>query len=225
MRTTFLLPLVRMLEAFYRAIKAVNQSLLNDPWFLTCFTGYDTVVAAHCTFSVAYLHNLWLSELWIHFVTALLHCQSPWMGWMQAVCIIVDACICKSRKKKMPERREGKQMQNNSSTGVVFQLPMYSCRDVFATACTSHKFGSTGYTYRQLMCFRLDTVKGHLPGKYLWQAGYRAFHSRVTRSIRVEIPQKACVKADSVYQDSRSKATNNPTPAMDTSTSKGKHTF
>lgn len=39
-----------MLEAFYRAIKPVNQSLLNDPWFLTCFTGSDTVVvAAHCT--------------------------------------------------------------------------------------------------------------------------------------------------------------------------------
>lgn len=49
MRTTFLLPLARMLEAFYRAIKAVNQSLLNDPWFLTCFTGSDTVVAADCT--------------------------------------------------------------------------------------------------------------------------------------------------------------------------------
>lgn len=53
MRTTFLLPLARMLEAFYRAIKAVNQSLLNDPWFLTCFTGSDTVVAAHCTHGFA----------------------------------------------------------------------------------------------------------------------------------------------------------------------------
>lgn len=53
MRTTFLLPLARMLEAFYRAIKAVNQSLLTDPWFLTCFTGSDTVVAAHCTHGFA----------------------------------------------------------------------------------------------------------------------------------------------------------------------------
>lgn len=78
MRTTFLLPLARMLEAFYRAIKAVNQSLLNDPWFLTCFTGSDTVVAAHCAhmalLSVAYLHNLRLSGLWIHFETMLLRC-------------------------------------------------------------------------------------------------------------------------------------------------------
>lgn len=57
---TFLLPLARMLEAFYRAIKAVNQSLLNDPWFLTCFTGSETVVAAHCThgFTLCGLHNL-----------------------------------------------------------------------------------------------------------------------------------------------------------------------
>lgn len=38
-----------MLEAFYRAIKAVNQSLLNDPWFLRCFIGSETVVATHCT--------------------------------------------------------------------------------------------------------------------------------------------------------------------------------
>lgn len=36
-----------MLEGFYRAINAVNQSLLNDPWFLTCFIGSETV-AARC---------------------------------------------------------------------------------------------------------------------------------------------------------------------------------
>lgn len=49
MRATFLLPLARMLAAFYRAIKAVNQSLLNDLCFLTCFTGgggTGTVAAA-----------------------------------------------------------------------------------------------------------------------------------------------------------------------------------
>lgn len=28
---------------------------------------------------------------------------------------------------------------------VVFQLPMYSCRDAFAITVNSHKFGSTGY--------------------------------------------------------------------------------
>lgn len=49
MRATFLLPLARMLAAFYRAIKVVNQSLLNDLCFLTCFTGGEgagTVAAA-----------------------------------------------------------------------------------------------------------------------------------------------------------------------------------
>lgn len=37
------------------------------------------------------------------------------------------------------------QGQCGPEAGVVFQLPMYSCRDVFATDCNSHKFGSTGY--------------------------------------------------------------------------------
>lgn len=146
MRTTFLLPLARMLEAFYRAIKAVNQSLLNDPWFLTCFTGSDTVVAAHCT------HGFALCGL---------PTQSMAVCTMNTLCgndvaLLVPRCrlpvyispmfvYVKAGGEKKTGRRVEEQKQEDPGAGVVFQLPMYSCRDVFATVSTSHKFGSTGY--------------------------------------------------------------------------------
>lgn len=81
MRTTFLLPLARTLGAFYRAIKAVNQSLLNDPWFLTCFTGSETVVAAH-------LHT-WLCSLQpTYTIYDCLNCEHIlWQGYCIAACI------------------------------------------------------------------------------------------------------------------------------------------
>lgn len=56
----------------------------------------------------------------------------------------VYAVIAEEREKK-PEMREEEEQEGPEAAGVVFQLPMYSCRDVFATVCTSHKFGSTGY--------------------------------------------------------------------------------
>lgn len=61
---------------------------------------------------------------------------------------ITRACICSnSRGGGKPEMREEEEQEQEGpeAAGVVFQLPMYSCRDVFATVCTSHKFGSTGY--------------------------------------------------------------------------------
>ena len=143
MHTTFLLPLARMLEAFYRAIKAVNQSLLNDPWFLTCFTGSETVVAAHCThgFALCGLPTqstaVWTMNTLCDNVIALL---VP--GYRRYV-YITDACVFNSREKEA--RRDVKRSRSRRVHGVVFQLPMYSCRDVFAIVCTSHKFGSTGY--------------------------------------------------------------------------------
>lgn len=143
MRTTFLLPLARTLGAFYRAIKAVNQSLLNDPWFLTCFTGSETVVAVHCTHGFALCSlptqsmTVWTMNTLCDKVIALL---APGCGLHV---YITDACAWNSRDK--PERRAEEQRQENPVAGEVFQLPMYSCRDVFATDCNSHKFGSTGY--------------------------------------------------------------------------------
>lgn len=43
------------------------------------------------------------------------------------------------------EEEEEKEEAGAPLASVVFQLSMYSCRDVFAIVCTSHKFGSTGY--------------------------------------------------------------------------------
>lgn len=140
MRTTFLLPLARMLEAFYSAIKAVNQSLWNDPWFLTCFTGADTVVATHCThgFTLCGLPTQ-STAVW----TMNTHCDN--IGLFHRCCLDV-ACVCIiKRGGRKPERCAERQKQNNPLAGVVFQLPMYSCRDVFAIVYTPHKFGSTGY--------------------------------------------------------------------------------
>lgn len=114
MRTTFLLPLARMLEAFYRAIKAVNQSLLNDPWFLTCFTGSDTVVAAHCT------HGFTLRPTDTIYCCLVCECTLQ-QRFLRCWCWI--AC-------------NGSREQRNPGAAVVFQLPMYSCRDVFAIFCT-----------------------------------------------------------------------------------------
>ncbi len=112
MRTTFLLPLARMLEAFYRAIKAVNQSLLNDPWFLTCFTGSDTVVAAHCTHGFT-LCGLPTQSMAVCTVNTL--CDNVFASLVPACCMcilcITRACVCNSRKR--PERREEQQKQEN----------------------------------------------------------------------------------------------------------------
>lgn len=148
MRTTFLLPLARMLEAFYRAIKTVNQSLLNDPWFLTCFTGSDTVVAAHCTHGFA-LCGLPTQSMAVWTMNTL--CDNVIASLVSGCRLhvyITDACLCKEQRGKEKKSRGDvwkKQKQKSPEAGVVFQLPMYSCRDVFATVYTSHKFGSTGY--------------------------------------------------------------------------------
>lgn len=140
MRATFLLPLARMLAAFYGAIKVVNQSLLNDLCFLTCFTGGEgagTVAVALLTHGSALRgsggglcnrHNPWLSGLWYTLsMTRLLRDHR--------------AGGCAQERSR---GRSGKQ-KGFSQQHVVFQLPMYSCRVVFATAFNSHKFGSTGY--------------------------------------------------------------------------------
>lgn len=62
------------------------------------------------------------------------------------MCIsLADACICNSRKEGKKDVKRRRRRRGRRIHGVVFQLPMYSCRDVFAIVCTSHKFGSTGY--------------------------------------------------------------------------------
>lgn len=130
MRTTFLLPLARMLEAFYRAIKTVNQSLLNDPRFLTCFTGSDTVVAAHCThgFTLCGLPTLsiavWTRNTVCDHVIALL---VPGLHGY-----ITEAFTCNSKGNQDRRAEEQEQEQEDPVAGVGSQLPMYSCRDAFA---------------------------------------------------------------------------------------------
>lgn len=128
-----------MLAAFYSAIKAVNQSLLNDLCFLTCFTGgggTGTVAAALRTHGsalraeAAYATDISRGCLdYEHTVsmTRLLRGQR------------VGGCAEEKKKKKLRTKPEGFRQR------VVFQLTMYSCRVVFATAFNSHKFGSTGY--------------------------------------------------------------------------------
>lgn len=56
-------------------------------------------------------------------------------------------------------KRGEKKQQTPVAVGVVFQLPMYSCRDVFATVWI-HTNSVLQGTYRQLMSLRLEAVKG-----------------------------------------------------------------
>lgn len=148
--TTFLLSLARMLEAFYRAIKAVNQSLLNDPWFLTCFTGSDTVVAANRThfFSLSGLQtqSKGLSAMWKRLQGKEIALLVP--GCELHASLLMLVCRGRRGRRKTARGEWGgadEEQSEPSFVGVVFQFPMYSCRDVFANACTPHKFGSTGY--------------------------------------------------------------------------------
>lgn len=106
MRTTFLLPLARMLKAFYRAIKAVNQSLLNDPWFLTCFTGSDTVVAAHCTHGFT-LCGLPTQSMAVWTMNTLCdNVISSLLPGSRLNVYITNACVCNGKKKARELCRE-----------------------------------------------------------------------------------------------------------------------
>lgn len=70
------------------------------------------------------------------------------------------ACVQRSRGRTEGRGRRRREVRGGGGGGgadelqaggriqwqhVVFQLPMYSCRDAFAIAVNSHKFGSTGY--------------------------------------------------------------------------------
>lgn len=153
MRTTFLLPLARMLEAFYRAIKAVNQSLLNDPWFLTCFTGSDTVVAAHCTHGFA-LCGLpaqsmaaWTMNTLCDNVIALLRpgCKAA------RARDVTDACVFSDREEK-PAR----DVQRSRSGRIQWLAWYFSCPcipvETYLRLFVLHTNSVLQGTYRQLMC-------------------------------------------------------------------------
>lgn len=134
MRATFLLPLARVLAAFYRAIKAVNQSLLNDLCFLTCFTGGgETGTVA------AVLHApTWKRP----------GCATHTSGCLDSeYTMSVTRLLRGQRASGCTKRRTSwrRNLKQEFRQRVVLQLPMYSCRVVLATAFNSHKFGSTGY--------------------------------------------------------------------------------
>lgn len=161
MRTTFLLPLPRMLEAFYRAIKAVNQSLLNDPWFPVCFTGSDTVVAAHCSwlpYSVASLAastkwgSAWTLNTLRDSVIALLRCL--------AVRIVVGASrVCRSKAK----RKRDVQKQSQAQRKIHWLARYSSCPcipvETYLRMFVQHANLVLQGTYRQLMCFLFEAVE------------------------------------------------------------------
>lgn len=159
MRSTFLLPLARMLEAFYRAIKAINQSLLNDLWFLTCFTGSDTLVATHRThgFTHCGLHNLWVLWLWKHFVTMLLHC---W-GLDKSYFLYHWCRLCWGQKRK--EEKKVQAEEECRIRGIHWLAWDFSCPcipvETYLRLFVLHTNSVLQGTYRQLMCFMLGIAR------------------------------------------------------------------
>lgn len=157
MRTTFLLPLARMLAAFYRAIKAVNQSLLNDPCFLTCFTG-------GCNSSSRAPHT-WLCSPWPA------PTQSAAVWTVNTLCdkVIASpepglraACVQKEQRKDRGEEEEGggeggaqtsyKRGGESSGSMWYFSCPCIPV-ETHLRLLWIHTNSVLQGTYRQLTCF------------------------------------------------------------------------
>lgn len=146
-----------MLEAFYRAIKAVNQSLLNDPWFLTCFIGSETVVATHCT------HGSALGGL---------PTQAPAVWTMNTICDSVIVATAPGCGLRVNHRCSGwkrrKSVQRSRSRNLQWLLWFCSCPcipvETYLRLSGTHTNSVLQGTYRQLTCFRLETALSEAVG-------------------------------------------------------------
>lgn len=176
-----------MLEAFYRAIKAVNQSLLNDLWFLTCFIGSATVVAAHCTHGFA----LWEPTYTIH--DCLDYEYTLWQGYCNATAPGwgLHVHVAEMTGGARPETWRGAEAGE-----IQWLLWYFSCPcipvETHLRLFPIHTNSVLQGTYRQLMCLKAERAISQQASSL--KADWHAFVSGAITNIRSAIEEIYCSK-------------------------------